>query len=107
MEFNFTLENSKLEDSHVFDHVNGIMEDAYITIRGVTLTRTKLFTDLNIPQFCTSIENQSMDSAENTSMQNVLKKRADRKAFVNALIQHLVSFSEGVAASILANCILK
>lgn len=107
MEFNFTLENSTLEDSSVFDHVNGIMEEANIIIRGVKLTRTNLFTDLNVSQFCTSIKKQSMSSAENTSMQSVLKKRADKKAFVDALVQHLVNFSEGVAASIVASCILK
>ena len=107
MGFKFTLEDSKIEDSSIFDHVNGIMEDANIIIRGVTLTRTKLFTDLNIPQFCTSIKEQSMGSAESISMQKVLKKRADKKAFVDALVQHLVSFSEGVAASIVASCILK
>lgn len=107
MEFNFTLENSTLEDSRIIDHVNGIMEDANIIIRGVKLTRTDLFTDLNISQFCTSIKNQSMSSEENASMQNVLKKRADKKAFIDSLVQHLVSFSEGVAASILASCILK
>lgn len=107
MEFNFTLENSTLEDSLVFDHVNGIMEEVNIIIRGVKLTRSKLFTDLNVSQFCTSVKNQSMSSAEYTSMQSVLKKHADKKAFVDALVQHLVSFSEGVAASVLASCILK
>ena len=60
-----------------------------------------------IPQFCTSIKEQSLGSAESISMQKVLKKRADKKAFVDVLIQHLASFSEGVAASVVASCILK
>lgn len=107
MEFNFTLENSTLEDSRIFDHVDGIAEDANIMIRGVMLSKSSLFTDLNISQFCASIKKQNMSSEENASMQNVLKKSVDKKAFIDSLIHHLVSFSEGVAASILASCILK
>lgn len=107
MAFNFTLKDSVVEDSEVVTRVNGIMEDANITICGVKLTRSKIFTDLNIPQFCATIQNQNMDSAEKASMQNVLEKKADRKAFVDALIQHLVSFAEGVAASIVASCIFR
>lgn len=107
MGFNFTLENSVVEDSNILDHVNGLVEDANIVIRGVTLTRSKLLTDLNITQFCSSIQNQNMDSVEKANMQKVLKKRSDKKAFINALIQHLINFSEGVAASIVANCICR
>lgn len=107
MGFNFTLKDSVVEDSEIAARVNGIMEDANIMICGVKLTRSKLFTDLNIPQFCASIQEQNMDSAEKASMQNVLRKQADKKAFIDALIQHLVSFAEGVAASIVASCIFR
>lgn len=106
MGFKFTLENSEIENSEVFTNVHGLPEDADIVIRGVTLTKTKLFTDLDIPQFCSSIQNQRMDIAERTSIQEVLKKQGNKKAFVDALVQHLISFAEGVAASIVASCIL-
>lgn len=106
MGFKFTLEDCVIEDSEIFDGVRGFMEDAVIVIRGVKLTKTKLFTDLDIPRFCTSIQNHPMDIAERTSMQGVLKKQGNKKAFVDALVRHLASFAEGVAASIVANCIM-
>lgn len=106
MGFKFALEDSVIEDSNVFDRVNAIMEDADIVIRGTKLTRSRLFTDLNIPQFCASIQTQNMDSKEKASMQKVLKKQSDKKAFIDALVQHLASFAEGVAASIVANCMM-
>lgn len=107
MGFKFTLENSVIENSEVFSHVNGIMEEADIVICGVKLTKSKLFTDLDIPQFCASVQNQHLDNAEKNSLQNVLKKQTDKKAFVDALIQHIASFTEGVAASIVANYIMR
>lgn len=107
MGINFTLKDSVVEDSEILTRVNGPMEDTNIMICGVKLTRSKLFTDLNIPKFCATIQNQNMDSEEKASMQNVLEKKADRKAFIDALIQHLISFAEGVAASIIASCIFR
>lgn len=105
MGFKFTLENAEIENSEIFTNVRGLPVDGDIVIRGVKLTKSKLFTDLDIPQFCASIQNQHMDIAERTSIQGVLKKQGNKKAFIDALAQHLVSFAEGVAASIVANCI--
>lgn len=82
MGINFTLKDSVVEDSEILTRVNGPMEDANIMICDVKLTRSKLFTDLNIPKFCDTIQNQNMDSAEKASMQNILEKKADRKAFM-------------------------
>ena len=79
------------------------MEDTDIVIRGMKLTKTKLFTDLDIPHFCASIQNQHMSIAERNSMRNILKKQDDKKAFIDALVQHLISFAEGIAASIVAS----
>lgn len=107
MGFKFTLEDCVVEESAIFDGVCGLPKDADIVIRGATLTKTKLFTDLDIPRFCAGIQNQDMDLAESASMQSVLKKQGNKKAFIDALVQHLVSFSEGVAASIVASCILR
>ena len=106
MGFKFTLEDCVIENSKIFDDVHGFMEDADIVIRGVKLTKTKLFTNLDIPQFCNSIQNQHMEVEESTSMQNVLKKQGNKKAFIDALVQHLASFAEGVAASIVASFIM-
>lgn len=106
MAFNFTLENSVIENSEVFSHANGIMEDANIVFRGVTLTKTKLFADLNVTQFCSNIQKQHMDLEESASIQRVIKQRGNKKAFIDALVQHLISFTEGVAASIVASCIM-
>lgn len=111
MTFKFTLEDSSIVDSSIFSNVNGAMEDAEIVLKGLTVTNAKLFTDINVSEFCTVVGNNrnasKMTPKEYASIQNVLQKRADRKAFVNALFQHLLSFSEGVAASIVASCILK
>lgn len=107
MVINFTMEDSTIENSSIIRNVNGQMEDAQITLRGVKISNSQLFTDLNISGFCADIEqgHRKMSDEEYSSMQRVIKKRADRKAFVNALYQHLISFSEGVAASIVASYI--
>ena len=99
------IENSTIEDSEITNRVYLSAEDGSIVIRDMKLTKTKLVNDLDIPQFCSSIQNQRMDAAERTSMQSVLKKRGNKKDFVDALIQHLSSFAEGVAASIVASFI--
>lgn len=105
MELKFTLEDCVIENSEIFKGVRTNLDDAVIVIRGVKLTETKLFTDLDIPYFCSSIQNQHMDIDERTSMQSVLKKQGNKKAFIDALFQHLGSFAEGVAASIVASFI--
>lgn len=111
MTFKLTLEDSSIVDSSIFSNVNGAMEDAEIILKGLTVTNAKLFTDINVSEFCTEVENKEnaskMSQTEYAKIQKVLQKRADRKAFVDALFQHLLSFSEGVAASIVASCILK
>ena len=111
MAFKFTLENSTISDSSIFSNANGVMDDAEIVLKGLNLTHTKLFTDINVFNFCSSVENErntsNMSQAEYNSIQNVLQKRGNRKAFVDALFRHLLSFSEGVAASIVANCLGK
>lgn len=111
MTFNFTLEDSSIIDSSIFSNVNGAMEDAEIVLKGLTVTNSKLFTDINVSEFCSEIENKEnvskMSQTEYAKIQKVLQKRTDRESFVNALFQHLLSFSEGVAASIVASCILK
>ena len=100
------IENSTIEDSEITNRVYLSAEDGSIVIRGMKLTKTKLVNDLDIPQFCSSIQNQRMDIDERTSMQSVLKKQGNKKAFIDALFQHLGSFAEGVAASIVANFIM-
>lgn len=99
------IENSTIEDSEITNRVYLSAEDGSIVIRDMKLTKTKLVNDPDIPQFCSSIQNQRMDAAERTSMQSVLKKRGNKKDFVDTLIQHLSSFAEGVAANIVASFI--
>ena len=111
MAFKFTLEGSTIIDSSIFSNVIGVAEDAEIVLKGLNLNNTKLFTDINVSEFCSGVENKKnaskMSQAEYNSIQKVLQKRADRKAFTDALFRHLLSFSEGVAASIVANCLGK
>lgn len=73
------IENSTIEDSKITNRVYLSAEDGSIVIRDMKLTKTKLVNDLDIPQFCSSIQNQRMDAAERTSMQSVLKKRGNKK----------------------------
>lgn len=101
------IENSTFESSNIINRVHSDAEDAGIVIRGVRLTQTKLVNELDIPQFCSHIQNRTMDLAEKNSMQDILEKQGNKKDFVDALIQHLASFTEGVAASIVANYIMR
>ena len=113
MGFKLTLEDSTLDGSSMFSGISGQMggltDDAEIAIKRSKITNSQLFSNLNISEFCSKLESQQetapMSKDEYASI--VLKKREDRRAFTDALYRHLISFTEGVAASVVATCISK
>lgn len=109
MGFEFTLEHSKVKDSDIFCRNYGIMPDGKIKLNDLELTNAKLFCDLDMSSFCSKAEQKenAMTPQELESIRKVLKQRTDKAAFVAALWKHLVSFSEGVAASLVASCLTK
>lgn len=115
MGLKFTLEGSTVSGSNIFTKISGqirdLTDDAEIVIKGTHLTNSQLFSDLNITEFCSKVENQQdtpqMSKEEYASLQHVLKQRENKSAFSEALFRHLISFTEGVAASIVATCIRK
>ena len=115
MGFKLTLEGSTLDGSSMFSGISGQMggltDDAEIAIKRSKITNSQLFSNLNISEFCSKLESQQetapMSKDEYASIQRVLKKREDRRAFTDALYRHLISFTEGVAASVVATCISK
>lgn len=115
MAFKFTLEGTNVEGSNIFTGIigqmNGLTDDAEIVIKGGCITNSQLFSNLNIPEFCSKVESRQktlqMSEEENASLQRILKQRENKKVFTEALCKHLASFTEGVVASVVASYIRK
>ncbi len=109
MGFEFTLENAIVKNSRIFTDNKGAFEDAKIVLKDSEINDTILLSNLDLQGFCSQVNNRKvcmqMSADEYVSIQQVLKKNSDRKAFVHALLQHLSSFGEGVVASLVANYI--
>lgn len=62
--------------------------------------------NLNVTDFCNAIQGtySQMSASERASMEKVLAQKENKKSsFIRTLRQHLVNFSEGVAAGVVAN----
>lgn len=115
MAFKFNLEGTTVVDSKILSGISGsidsLTDDADIVIKGGNLINSELFSNLDIPEFCSKVgscqETLQMSEEENASLQRILKQRGNRKAFTEALCKHLASFAEGVVASVVATYISK
>lgn len=115
MAFKFTLEGTTVKDSKIFSGISGpinsLNDNADIEIKGGSLINSELFSNLDIPEFCSKVESQQeilrMSGEEYASLQHILKQHGNRKAFTEALCKHLASFAEGVVASVVATYIRK
>ena len=111
MNIKITFENSTIQDSRIASCITGNLDNAEIKLSGTDLINTNVLTDLDVNEFCSKCEQIlpiiSLNKEEYDSLKKVLNKRNNKKTFISALSRHLVSFTEGVVASIVATCITK
>lgn len=111
MDFIFKMENTVVKDSKIFSGVKGQMDNAKITFKGGEISNTELFTNLDIPSFCSQIADDEsysqMTPQEKESIHKILQERNNKGKFLSKLFQHLISFSEGVAVNVVAACLTK
>ena len=101
-------------------HINGdsrilnkatLPENTSVRLDRIAISGNAVILDeLNVAACCDAIQATAykMSASEYASIQKVLKKENSGKdCFLKALRQHLVSFSEGVAASVVANLLQK
>lgn len=93
------LNNASLSSSEAINFEDVTIADCAIVLE-----------NLNISQFCDAVQKASskMEPKEYASIQSVLaQKNGNKQTFLSHLRQHLISFAEGVVASIVANAITK
>lgn len=83
--------------------------DAELILRDLTVDgNAEILENLDIDDFCNEVMSDDvlfgMSPEEYISFQKVIKhKNRNRSTFLNSLFQHLLSFSEGVIASVVAS----
>lgn len=113
MSITINLENLNVSgEAEVLNKARIRAENANINLRNLTVGgKAKILEELDINEFCDKIEDKNvcamMSADEYASIQKVLRqKNKDKSTFLKLLLQHIVSFSEGVAASIVASSLL-
>ena len=99
-------------------HINGnsrmlnkatLPDNTSLHLEGICISGDAvILNELNVAAFCDAIQATAykMSASEYASIQKVLRKeKSGKDCFLKALRQHLVNFSEGVAASVVANWI--
>ena len=80
---------------------------ASINLDNIAISGDSVILDnLNITDFCNAIKGtySQMSASEQASIEKVLAQKENTKSsFIKTLRQHLVNFSEGVAAGVVAN----
>lgn len=114
MSITINLENLNVSgEASVLNKARIRAEDASINLRDLTVSgKAKVLEELDINEFCNKIEDKNacvlMSADEYASIQKVLRQKdKDKFAFLKLLLQHLVSFSEGVAVNVVAACLTK
>ena len=95
------LKNVEIGDNARVLNSAAITGSASIGLDSVTINGDAVvLNNLNIQDFCQEIKR--------TETQALLRQQSDdRGAFLKSLKNHLVSFAEGIAASIVAGCLMK
>lgn len=105
------LKNVEIGDNARVLNSAAITGSASIGLDSVTINGDAVVLDnLNIQDFCQEIKRTEtqMTPEEYSSIQALLRQQSDdRSAFLKSLKNHLVSFAEGIAASIVAGCLMK
>lgn len=111
MPVTINLNNVKVRDDARLLTNATITGDASIDMDSVTIGgRADVLSNLNVQDFCQQIQRtyHQMSPAEYASIQKVLnQKNGNQENFLNLLKSHLVNFAEGVAASVVAGCLMK
>lgn len=105
------LKNVEIGDNARVLNSAAITGSASVGLDSVTINGNAVVLDnLNIQDFCQEIKRAEtqMTPEEYSSIQALLCQQSDdRGAFLKSLKKHLVSFAEGIAASIVAGCLMK
>lgn len=111
MDATINMKNSKIGgNAKVLTDVT-IEGSASVELDSVTIDGNAVVLDnLNIQNFCQKLEHSYalMTPDEYISIQKVLRqKNSGKEKFLKLLKAHLVNFAEGVAASVVAGCLMK
>lgn len=105
------IKNSKIGDNAKVLTNATIVGSASVELDSVTIDGNAVVLDnLNIQDFCQRIGQTyaQMTPEEYNSIQALLRQQCTCKEnFLKLLKKHLVSFAEGVAASVVAGCLIK
>lgn len=104
------IKNSKIGGSAKVLNNATIQGQASVELDSVTIDGNAIVLDnLNIQDFCQEMGCRygQMTPEEYISIQKVLSQRSNREKFLKQLKTHLVNFTEGVAASIVAGRLMK
>ena len=114
MAVKITLEGIKASgNAKVLSNAKIHTKDAEVELRNLTVDgNAEILQDLDINDFCDKLTSNDLCSKmapnEYASIQQLLaKKNGNRSTFLKSLAQHLFSFSEGVAASVIATLLTK
>lgn len=104
------IKNSKIgNDAKVLNNAT-IMGQASVELNSVTIDGNAVVLDnLNVHDFCEETNHRyaQMTQDEYISIQKVLSQKSNKEKFMKLLKTHLLNFTEGVAASIVAGCLMK
>ena len=101
------LKNVEIGDNARVLNSAAITGSASIGLDSVTINGDAVvLNNLNIQDFCQEIKRtETQMTPEEYS--SIRQQSDDRGAFLKSLKNHLVSFAEGIAASIVAGCLMK
>lgn len=100
-------------DSSLLNHSKIQASDAEITLSDVKITENShVLENLDLEALCGELERASQElpfgTLERVSIRQLLRQgTGDKIAFAKLLFRHLVNFSEGVAASVVASLLCK
>lgn len=104
------IKNSKIRDNARVLNNATILGQATVELDSVTIDGNAVVLDnLNIQDFCQEMNHNyaKMTPEEYISFQKVLSQKSNKEKFLKQLKTHLVNFTEGVAASIVAGRLMR
>lgn len=104
------IKNSKIGGNAKVLNNATIMGQASVELDSVTINgNAVVLHNLNIQDFCQEMNHQyaQMTPEEYISIQKVLSQKSNKEKFLRQLKTHMVNFAEGVAASVVAGCMMR
>lgn len=109
MAFNFKMTNVNMVSSHFANGLNVSGNDANIEINGGTYVNVDMLNNADVSNACQFIEKKisQMTPEEYASYQFLVQSQKDSEKRRKGLQAHLISFAEGVAASVIATLLTR